>query len=339
MNERYSRQVLFNGIGSSGQRRLLQSRVLIVGCGALGSAHAESLSRAGVGKLRIADRDFVEATNLQRQTMFTERDASERIPKAIAAANHIGEINSEIEVEPEITDVNHSNIERLVKDCDLVLDGTDNFATRYLINDACVKHQINWIYGAAVGSYGVTMTIQPHQTPCLRCVFEEAPPAASAPTCDTAGVIMPIISVVSAVQVTEALKLLTGQIEDLHRSLMQFDVWRNEWRKINPGPPSPECSTCGLGNFTTLEAASGDFAAVLCGRNAVQISPAQATRLNLPELAERLRVTGEVKFNDYLLRFRTGEFELTVFQDARSIIRGTSEITMARSLYAKYIGN
>ena len=339
MNERYSRQVLFNGIGSSGQRRLLQSRVLIVGCGALGSAHAESLSRAGVGKLRIADRDFVEATNLQRQTMFTERDASERIPKAIAAANHIGEINSEIEVEPEITDVNHSNIERLVKDCDLVLDGTDNFATRYLINDACVKHQINWIYGAAVGSYGVTMTIQPHQTPCLRCVFEEAPPAASAPTCDTAGVIMPIISVVSAVQVTEALKLLTGQIEDLHRSLMQFDVWRNEWRKINPGPPSPECSTCGLGNFTTLEAASADFAAVLCGRNAVQISPAQATRLNLPELAERLRVTGEVKFNDYLLRFRTGEFELTVFQDARSIIRGTSEITMARSLYAKYIGN
>lgn len=339
MTERYSRQVLFNGIGSSGQHRLLHSRVLIVGCGALGSAHAESLSRAGVGKLRIADRDFVEATNLQRQTMFTERDASERIPKAIAAANHIGEINSEIEVEPEITDVNHSNIERLVKDCDLVLDGTDNFATRYLINDACVKHQINWIYGAAVGSYGVTMTIQPHQTPCLRCVFEEAPPAASAPTCDTAGVIMPIISVVSAVQVTEALKLLTGQTEDLHRSLMQFDVWRNEWRKINPGPPSPECSTCGLGNFTTLEAASGDFAAVLCGRNAVQISPAQATRLNLPELAERLRVTGEVKVNDYLLRFRTGEFELTVFQDARSIIRGTSEITTARSLYAKYIGN
>jgi hypothetical protein len=220
-----------------------------------------------------------------------------------------------------------------------VLDGTDNFATRYLINDACVKHQINWIYGAAVGSYGVTMTIQPHQTPCLRCVFEEAPPAASAPTCDTSGVIMPIISVVSAVQVAEALKLLTGQNESLHRSLMQFDVWRNEWRKINPGPPAPECPTCGLANFSTLEAASGDFAAVLCGRNAVQISPAQATQLNFEELAERLRVSGEVNFNNYLLRFRTGDFELTVFQDARSIIRGTSEIKMARSLYAKYIGN
>jgi adenylyltransferase/sulfurtransferase len=339
VNERYSRQVLFNGIGAEGQRRLLESRVLIVGCGALGTAHAESLARAGVGRLRIADRDFVEASNLQRQTMFTERDASERIPKAIAAANHIREINGEVEVEPEITDVNHSNIERLVQDCNVVMDGTDNFATRYLINDACVKHHVDWIYGAAVGSYGVTMTIQPHQTPCLRCVFEEAPPAASAPTCDTAGVIMPIISVVSAVQVAEALKLLTGQNDNLHRSLMQFDVWRNEWRKINPGPPSPECPTCGLGNFTTLEAASGDFAAVLCGRNAVQISPAQATRLNFEELAERLRVTGEVKFNDYLLRFRTGDFELTVFQDARSIIRGTSEIKTARSLYAKYIGN
>lgn len=339
MNERYSRQILFSGIGKEGQRRLLQSRALIVGCGALGSAHAESLARAGVGRLRIVDRDFVEASNLQRQTMFTERDADERIPKAVAAANHIREINGEIEVESEIADVNHSNFERLVKDCDVVLDGTDNFATRYLINDACVKHEINWIYGAAVGSYGVTMTIRPHQTPCLRCVFEEAPPAASAPTCDTAGVIMPIISVVAAVQVAEALKLLTGQTEDLHGALMQFDVWRNEWRKINPGAPSPDCSTCALGQFQTLEAASGDFAAVLCGRDAVQISPAQATQLDFAELAERLGVSGEVKFNDYLLRFRTGDFELTVFQDARSIIRGTSEITTARSLYAKYIGN
>lgn len=339
MNERYSRQILFSGIGKEGQQRLLQSRALIVGCGALGSAHAESLARAGVGKLRIADRDFVEASNLQRQTMFTEHDAAERMPKAIAAANHIREINAEIEVEPEIVDVNHSNIERLVSDCDVVLDGADNFATRYLINDACVKHEVNWIYGAAVGSYGVTMTIRPHQTPCLRCVFEEAPPAASAPTCDTAGVIMPIISVVAAVQVAEALKLLTGQTDNLHSSLMQFDVWRNEWRKINPGPPSPDCPSCALGNFATLAPAGGDFAAVLCGRDAVQISPALATQLNFEELAGRLQSTGEVRFNDYLLRFRTGEFELTVFRDARSIIRGTNEIATARSLYAKYIGN
>src|SRR3979409_625083 len=228
MNERYSRQILFKGIGKEGQRRLHQSRALIVGCGALGSAHAESLARAGVGKLRIADRDFVEASNLQRQTMFTERDAAERMPKAVAAANHIGEINGEIAVEPEITDVNHSNIESLIKDCDVVLDGTDNFATRYLINDACVKHEINWIYGAAVGSYGVTMTIQPNDSPCLRCVFPEAPAVASAPTCDTAGVIMPIINVVAAVQVSEALKLLTGQLDQLHNSLMQLAVDSNE---------------------------------------------------------------------------------------------------------------
>lgn len=339
MNERYSRQILFNGIGPGGQRRLRQSRVLIVGCGALGSAQAESLARAGVGRIRIADRDYVEASNLQRQTMFTERDASDRIPKAVAAANHIGELNEEIAVESEIVDVNHSNIERLIKDCDVVLDGTDNFASRYLINDACVKHDVNWIYGAAVGSYGVTMTVRPHQTPCLRCIFEEAPPAASAPTCDTAGVIMPIISVVAAVQVAEALKLLTGQDESLHGALMHFDVWQNEWRKINPGAPSPDCPTCGLANFATLDAAAGDFAAVLCGRNAVQISPAESTRIDFEQLAKRLRVTGEVKFNDYLLRFRTGDFEVTVFQDARSIIRGTSEIKTARSLYAKYIGN
>ncbi|HEV2904162.1 MAG TPA: ThiF family adenylyltransferase, partial [Pyrinomonadaceae bacterium] len=184
-----------------------------------------------------------------------------------------------------------------------------------------------------------TMTIRPHQTPCLRCVFEEAPPAASAPTCDTAGVIMPIISVVAAVQVAEALKLLTGRQDDLHGSLMQFDVWRNEWRKINPGPPAPKCETCGREKFTTLEAASTEFAAVLCGRDAVQISPSQETQVDFSQLADRLRPTGEVKFNDYLLRFRTDDFEMTVFKDARSIIRGTNEIKTARSLYAKYIGN
>src|SRR5712691_7232649 len=338
-NDRYSRQILFDGIGKEGQHRLLNSRAAIIGCGALGSAQAEALARAGVGKLRVVDRDFVEFSNLQRQTMFTEDDAANRLPKAIACANHLSEINSEINVEPEIADVNYSNIERLIDQCDVVLDGTDNFATRYLINDACVKHNVNWIYGAAVGSYGVTMTIRPNQTPCLRCVFPEPPAVASAPTCDTAGVIMPIINIVAAVQVSEALKLLTARYEDLHQSLMQFDVWRNEWRKISPGSPSPQCSTCALGFFDTLQPATGEFAAVLCGRNAVQISPTEKTRVDFERLAERLRASGEVKFNDYLLRFRTGDYEVTVFQDARSIIRGTDEITTARSLYAKYIGN
>lgn len=338
MDERYSRQILFSGIGEEGQRRLLAARVLIVGCGALGSAHAESLARAGVGHLRIVDRDFVEPSNLQRQTMFTESDAEQRLPKAIAAANHLRQINSEIQIEPHIVDLNHSSIEQLLIDCDLVIDGTDNFATRYLINDACVKHNVSWIYGAAVGSYGVTMTIRPHQTACLRCLFEEAPPAASAPTCDTSGVIMPIINVVSAVQVSEAFKLLIGDVESLHGSLMQFDVWQNEWRKIGTGGRRPECPTCGLALYETLSQPS-EGVAVLCGRDAVQISPSQPTRINFSSLAERLRRAGEVKFNEYLLRFKTGTFELTVFPDARSIIRGTDEIATARSLYAKYIGN
>ena len=338
-NDRYSRQILFDGIGREGQSRLRESRVLIVGCGALGSSQIEALARAGVGKLRIVDRDFVESSNLQRQTMFTESDALERLPKTIAAANHVRDINSRVEIEAEIADVNHSNIERLILDCDVVLDGTDNFATRYLINDACVKHEIKWIYGAAVGSYGVTMTIRPNLTPCLRCVFPEPPPAASAPTCDTAGVIMPIISIVAAVQVSETLKLLTGQIESLHNSLVQFDVWRNEWRRITVGERAPDCLTCGLRHFETLNADSRDFAAVLCGRHAVQVSPSQPAQVDLMALGQKLESAGEVKGNDYLLRFRTGEYELTIFRDARSIICGTDDIATARSLYARYIGN
>src|SRR5437660_11891276 len=339
MIDRYSRQILFTGIGKEGQRRMLNSRATIIGCGALGSGHAEALARAGVGNLRVVDRDFVEFSNLQRQTMFTEADARERLPKAIACAKHIREINSDIQVKAEIIDVNHSNIERLVQDCDLVLDGTDNFATRYLINDASVKHNVNWIYGAAVGSYGVTMTIRPGQTPCLRCIFPETPPAASAPTCDTAGVIMPIINIIAAMQVTEALKMLTGQIDTLHRSLMQFDVWRNESRRISVGKPVATCLTCGAHKFESLENGSDEFAAVLCGRHAVQISPSHPVRVDLSELSKRLSTAGDVKANDYLLRFRTGDFEMTVFQDARSIIRGTDDIATARSLYAKYVGN
>lgn len=340
MIERYSRQILFDGIGEAGQRRLLDSRAVIIGCGALGTAQAEALARAGVGQLRIVDRDFVEASNLQRQTMFTEQDARERLPKAIACVNHLAEINSEIKTEAVVADVNYSNVERLIKDCDVVIDGTDNFATRYLINDACVKHNVNWVYGAAVGSYGVTMTIRPHVGPCLRCVLEESPPAGSTPTCDTAGVIMPIISIVAAVQVTEVVKLLTGNVEELHSSFMQFDVWQNQWiRSFRGRKPSPECPTCGLGRYEMLEAEAGDFAVSLCGRDAVQVSPRRSVPIDLPALAERLRAAGEVQVNPYLLRLRVGDYELTVFQDARAIIRGTDDVPTARSLYAKYIGN
>jgi adenylyltransferase/sulfurtransferase len=339
MNERYSRQILFAGIGAEGQRRLLASSAVIIGCGALGTAQAEALARAGVGRLRIVDRDFVEASNLQRQTMFTEQDARERMPKAAACVQHLSVINSEIQTEAIVVDVNHTNVERLIEDCDVVLDGTDNFATRYLINDACVKHETNWIYGAAVGSYGVTMTIRPRVGPCLRCVFEEPPPAASAPTCDTAGVIMPIISIVAAVQVSEALKLLTGQTESLHASLMQFDVWRNEWRRIKMGQPNGDCRSCAHEEYGTLAAEAGDFATTLCGRDAVQVSPQSAVRVDLAALAARLRAAGEVHVNPYLVRLQAGAYELTVFQDARAIIRGTDDISTARSLYAKYIGS
>jgi adenylyltransferase/sulfurtransferase len=340
MLERYSRQILFDGIGEAGQRRLLGSRAVIIGCGALGTAQAESLARAGVGRLLIVDRDFVEASNLQRQTMFTERDARERLPKAVACVNHLALINSEIRAEAEIADVNHSNVERIIEGCDVVLDGTDNFATRYLINDACVKHNINWVYGAAVSSYGVTMTVRPHLSPCLRCLLEDAPPAASAPTCDTVGVIMPIVSIVAAVQISEALKLLTGHMDELHHSFMQFDVWSNQWmRNFKKRKPSPDCPTCGLGRYETLETEAGDFASVLCGRDAVQVSPRRSTQVDLPALAERLRAAGDVQINPYLLRLRAGEYELTVFEDARAIIRGTDDVPTARSLYAKYIGN
>ena len=336
--ERYSRQILFEGIGEAGQRRLRASRALVLGCGALGSAQVEMLARAGVGRLRVVDRDFVEESNLQRQTMFTERDARERIPKAVAAARRVAEINSDVECEASVADVNNSNIERLIEGCDVVLDGTDNFATRFLLNDACVKHGVNWVYGAAVGSYGVTLTVRPHASPCLRCVFPETPPAASAPTCDTAGIIMPIIAVVAAVQTTEALKLLAGKAEQLHNSLMQFDVWRNEWRRIALRERAPDCPTCVFGRFDALAAETGEMACVLCGRDAVQVTPGRAARVDLEALAGRLKAAGEVKVNEYLLRLRVGSYELTVFEDARAIIRGTDDAVLARSLYARYVG-
>lgn len=338
MNTRYSRQILFNQIGKTGQAKLLSSHVLLIGCGALGAAHAETLARAGVGKLRIVDRDFVEFTNLQRQTLYRESDAKERLPKAIAAKNRIAEINSEIKVEAIVADVNQNNIEDLIKDCDLVLDGTDNFSVRYLVNEACVKHSKIWIYGAAVSSYGTSMTIRPNQTPCLRCIFEEMPSAGSAPTCDTAGVIMPIISSISAIQTTEALKILTGNFEQLHKSLIQIDIWQSDWRKIKLSTPNPDCETCGKRNFELLEGDSQVFFTTLCGRDAVQISAPKPTKIDLVKLAEKLKNLGEIKQNEYLVRFTVDNFEITVFQDARAIIKGTDDLTTARSVYAKYIG-
>ncbi len=342
MNERYSRQILFKEIGPEGQEKLHAARVLIAGCGALGASHAEMLSRAGVGMLRIVDRDFVEYTNLQRQTLFSESDAAERLPKAIAAKRRIDEINSEIEVEAIVADVNNSNIESLIEGCDIVLDGTDNFQVRYLLNDACVKLGKTWIYGAAVSSYGTTMTVIPGQTSCLRCIFDEMPDAGSSPTCDTAGVIMPIIASISAIQVAETIKLLIGDTASLHGSLVQIDIWANDRRMLKLAGPNEDCPCCVGRNFEFLDADAREFS-ILCGRDAVQITPPRPADLDLAALAATLAAipeinTSAIKHNEYLVRFTTGGNEITVFRDARAIIKGTDDPTTARSLYAKYIG-
>jgi len=339
MKNRYSRQILFSEIGKDGQEKLFNSRILLVGCGALGASHVEMLARAGVGFLRIVDRDFVEFSNLQRQTLYSESDAKEHLPKAVAAKIRLTDINSEIEIDAIITDVNHSNIEELVKDVDIVLDGSDNFEVRYLVNDACVKHGKPWIYGAAVSSYGTSMTIIPNKTPCLRCIFEEMPSAGSSPTCDTAGVIQPIISTISSIQVSEALKLLVGNVDKLHGSLVQIDVWENDWRKIKLGDPNSECRTCEKREFEFLDADNVDLSTSLCGRNAVQIQPPNPSEINLRALARTLESLGNVDVNEYLLRLNVENYELTVFKDARAIIQGTDDPTVARSVYAKYIGS
>lgn len=340
LKERYSRQILFDGIGEAGQARLVASRAVIIGCGALGALQAETLARAGVGHLVLVDRDFVEASNLQRQIMFEESDARERLPKAIAAARRLARVNSDIQVTPLVTDVNYENIEEMIAGADVVLDGTDNFETRYLINDACVKNNIPWIYGAAVGAYGLTMTVLPHETPCLRCVLEEMPEPGSGPTCDTAGVIMPIISIIASLQVSEALKILTGQKAKLHGSLLRVEVWDFAINRTSLAnfAGQADCPVCSRSEFEFLGGAGRQVAVSLCGRNAVQIARASTSQVDFKSLAERLRPLGEVVFNDFLLRFRVDGFDITVFRDARSIIKGTNDINTARGLYARYIG-
>lgn len=340
LSERYSRQILFEGIGQAGQEKLLNSKVAVIGCGALGAMQLEMLARAGVKKIRAVDRDFVEFSNLHRQVMFDEKVAQLNIPKAIAACERIGQINSDIETEPMVMDVNHTNIEKLIADVDLVLDGTDNFETRFLINDACIKLNKPWIYGAAVSSYGLTMVILPGTTACLRCVFENLPPPGSAPTCDTAGVILPIIAMIASWQIAEALKILTGNLDRLHNGLIQVDLWQGTYTKVNLQGlrEHSDCQTCYHHKYDFLEAEKRQLMTTLCGRNAVQIVPSQETKLNLVEIGEKLKALGEVTVNKFLLRAKLSNYEITIFSDGRSIIHGTKDESMARSLYAKYIG-
>jgi len=334
--EKYSRQILFQPIGPEGQQKLLRARVVIVGCGALGTAQANALVRAGVGAIRIIDRDFVEESNLQRQLLFDESDAAANLPKAVAAERKLRAINSEVRIEGLVTDVGGHNIESLVGGFDLVLDGTDNFSTRYLINDASIKLGIPWIYGAVVASYAATMTIVPARTACLACLFPKSP-AGDHETCDTVGVIAPAVAWAASIQTTEALKILLGRFEDLHGSFLSCDLWKNQFQKITP-KLSPECRVCGHREFQHLGAGTG-ATTTLCGRDAVQISPSEPRNLNLQSLRERLMPLGEVRSNEYLLRFQTGKTDLTVFTDGRAIVKGTHDPSMARSLYAKYIGS
>ena len=338
--DRYSRQMMFPGIGEEGQRRICQGRVTLCGCGALGTVIANVLARAGVGFLRIIDRDFIEWNNLQRQVLFDENDVRESLPKAEAAARKLRQINSEIEIEPIVADVDHTNIIDVVRDVDVILDGTDNFETRYLINDAAVKLGKPWVYGGCIGSHGQTMTIIPGETPCLRCVIESAPPPGMAPTCETAGILGSTVNVIASLQAVEALKLLAGKKEAINRNLVYIDVWDNVYRtfKIASLREKVDCPTCKRGEFPWLEGKLGSHTTTLCGRNAVQVVHRRAERLSFEELAGKLTGVSNVRYNRFMLRFEVDGYEFTVFPDGRAIIKGTNDVAKARTLYAQYIG-
>jgi len=344
--DRYSRQMRFPGIGKAGQQKLLASRVTLCGCGALGTVLANVLVRAGVGFVRVVDRDFVEPSNLQRQVLFDESDVANNLPKAEAAAVKLRQINSSVAVEPVVADIDRTNIEDLCRDADLILDGSDNFEVRYLINDVAVKLGKPWVYGGAVGSQGMSMTIIPGETPCLRCVFEAAPNPGDVGTCETAGVLAPTVNIVASYQATEGLKLLSGNKDAVSRDLLIVDVWENTNRRVKVAPlkgRKGECPCCAKRTFEWLGGAHGTQTTTLCGRNAVQVSHRAAGKLDFEQLAATLRTSGVVSFNKFLLKFQLEEkgepFEFTVFPDGRAIIKGTNDIAKARTLYAQFVGS
>jgi molybdopterin-synthase adenylyltransferase len=334
--ERYSRQVLFAGIGAEGQQRLLESRVAVVGCGATGSALSSLLARAGVGMMRIIDRDYVETSNLQRQTLFDESDAAESVPKAIAASRNIAKFNSQIVVEPRANDLTPENADELLSGVNLIVDGTDNFETRYLINDYAVKNSLPWIYVAAVGSYAATMNILPEETACLSCIFPESP-TGMVETCDTAGILNSAVNVAASIAATEVLKLLVGARGKVRRSLLSHDLWGNQRAEVSAEKPSPDCQTCGRREFVHL-AGHGRPHVTLCGRNSVQIHEHNRP-VSFSDLRKRLEPHGSVRHNDFILKFWKEPYEMTLFPDGRAIIKGTTDTALARTLYARYVGN
>lgn len=334
--DRYSRQVLFPGIGLEGQRRLSESSVVVVGCGATGTCVSSLLARAGVGRMLILDRDYVEPSNLQRQSLFDETDAAQSLPKAVAAARKIAGFNSEITVRAEVADLTPENIETLLSGADLLLDATDNFETRYLLNDFAVKNGKPWIYAAAVAAYGVTMNIIPGETACLSCIFP-APPQGTVDTCDTVGILNSAVNLIGSLQAAEALKFLTGAHDKLRRTLLSFDLWSNDRAEVAAERPRRDCQTCGKREFIHL-AGQRRPQITMCGRNSVQIH--ERTRpVNFAEMSSRLQPHGTVKHNDFVLKFWRDAYELTLFPDGRAIIKGTTDTAVARSLYARFVGN
>lgn len=347
MLKRYSRQVILSNIGEEGQKKLLNSKAVIVGCGALGTVAANNLARAGVGHIIIIDRDFVELSNLQRQMLFDEKDVGE--PKALAATQKLKSINSDIEVEPLVADLNHTNIQEILNDADVVIDATDNIQTRMLVNDVCVQKGIPWIYTGAIGTSGMIMNLMP-DGPCLRCLYPNIPQAGSLPTCDTLGVLNTVTSIMGSMESTEALKILLGVYSkssqkdnddegkvDIDGKLIVYDAWDNSIDHIVVKKVE-ECVCCGEKNFKFLEAEDKEIITSLCGRNAVQITPARPKKISLMDLASNLEKLGEVKSSDFLLLFKIEDYEISVFRDARAIIKGTNDGNMAKSLYARYIG-
>ncbi len=332
-NSRYSRQILFPPIGEEGQRRIEQASICIVGCGALGSFQAEALARAGVGRLRVIDRDYVDYTNLQRQWLYAESDAESETPKAVAAARRLHQINRDVEVEALVNDLTPSNAEELAAGCGLILDGTDNFETRYLLNDLSVKLGVPWIYGAAIGSYGVVMPVIPGVSPCLACVYPEPPPGLQ-PTCDVNGVLASATASIAALQVAIALRLIVG--ERFRTLIHTVDVWKGTSRQLDAGERDANCLACGRREFVYLDG-KRRAPVSLCGRNAVQLHDVSKP-LDLQELAVRLSAHGEVRVNDFALRLRLPKYDLTFFPDGRAIVKGTTDVGVARSVYAQLIG-
>jgi len=337
LQEKYSRQMLFAGMGPEGQRCLLASRATIVGCGAIGAATANLLVRAGVGSIRIIDRDFVEPTNLQRQALFDESDARQALPKAVAAEHKLRSINSGVDVKGVVADLSPQNAEELLSAGDLILDGTDNFETRFLINDFAVKSGRPWIYAAAVASYGLTMTVRPGLTPCLACLLESgnSSPSVEA-TCDTIGVLGPIVNLMASWQAAEALKILAGRLEALHGRLVSSDIWTGRMQSVRVARNS-DCRACAKHDYSYLEGQAQPHI-TLCGRDSVQIHE-RSRALDLAALALRLQpVVEDVRQNDFLIRFRVAPYEMTVFADGRAILKGSKDPALARSLYARYLG-